>query len=721
MVDWNALSRSLDIKQSRNKILATFDCETTGSNLHHDDLPFMISMMFETGHKITWQWEVDPFTRLPIVDYKEVAEIITYLLDTQYHWVGQNFKFDVRCIEKIRDYCWSLYLDGMIEAEEDAILKAFDPIAFIDLTDDTMMMSHAIDNRSSHGLKELCIKFLNISDDDQQEVKRQVEHLRPRAEKLGWKIANKANRPLDKKAPDGGWWKIDMWLPYTFYMYEKRNNPESVGEFTDYTQIYCEMDVERTLRIYILLRDMLEEQNLWNAYQYNQDLLAVSYDMERCGMPIREDVIDSEIARFSKIAYEHRTHAKDVSGYLWLNITSPQQVAKVLRDNYHLHIERETAGGEDTVNKDEIEIIYKFVESELESSKTPLVLVSGDRYYNENSDTKPPTFLPRKKAEELLSFLFDVLAAKKCEKAAETDLASYKKLAIDGKLHTSINLTATDTTRLSASNPNLTNVSKGKNAFNEEIKGLDLSLRKVFGPEEGDSFIFIDGKQLQVVIAAVTSGETELIEAIKRGDDMHETTHKLLAAELDWVYDSADDGQRTVAKGTNFGYFFGAGEKKINKTTRTTGLYPVLTRLFPNAHNQIKKDIRQVETNGFIYASKYRLFVPPNTPYAATVYKVQGWEGMIMKRAMRKVWEFLREHPEFDAKLLLCIHDELLFRCKTEQVDILVPLLVALMEEAAKQEGIPAKMDAKVSSEHWGAGVSWKPKQTKKIPPFRKK
>jgi hypothetical protein len=163
-----------------------------------------------------------------------------------------------------------------------------------------------------------------------------------------------------------------------------------------------------------------------------------------------------------------------------------------------------------------------------------------------------------------------------------------------------------------------------------------------------------------------------------------------------------------LSKGCNFGYLFGAGPKKIDTTTHTTGLYPVLTELFPEAHSQIRKDIEFVRTHGFIYASGYRLFVPPDAPYAATVYKIQGYEGLIAKRAMVDCNNYLESIEEEDIHLVLCNHDELIFDAPVDANNGFLITLCRLMELAGAKEGITCKVDAKIITDNWAMGSKFK-------------
>lgn len=689
----------LDRRQGiAGKTLAAFDCETTGSALFHGVLPFMVCVTFENREQLTFEWDVDPFTRIPEIDPGELAELIELLMNEDYLWVGHNIKFDVRCIEK----AWE-FIEGKTST-------AFTPLKFLRRSHDTMLMSHALDNKGSHGLKDLAVRYLDIAEEDVALLKQQVEAARAFGRQQGWKIASIENCPYELEAPSGGWWIIDMWMPKAMYLEEAcRGHLLPGDDFDNICKKYCLRDTERTILLFSLLREELNKEGLWDQYLRNQCLLDVTYDMERYGVSIHMDTLLSEKKRFTQLSKSHEAAALKACDIDTLNINAPEQVALCIQNIYNFNIQRTTKKGSLTVNKDEMEILYSKLEHALSKSKNDRVVVVDEK------EGRPVANLyPRKTIESLMSFLLNTMASKKCRKTANGDLENYKLLAlgygsIDGLdieyyLHGSINLTGADTTRISMSAPNLTNISKGKAAFNEDIRELDLSLRKIFGPTEGRKWWSIDYKQLQLVIAATISNEKDVIDVIKSGGDLHDMMHRKLAERLEWEYIHDDDAQRTIAKNTNFGFWFGAGPTKIDKTTHTSGLHPILCEMFPNAQTQIRKDIQQAQEIGYVTASGYRLYLPSDAPYAATVYKVQSWEGCIAKTAMDLTYRYTRNNASEDIHLILCVHDELVFDVPIDCDNRHLFTLMSLMEEAGRLEGITCQTDAKIITTNWAEG-----------------
>ena len=115
-----------------------------------------------------------------------------------------------------------------------------------------------------------------------------------------------------------------------------------------------------------------------------------------------------------------------------------------------------------------------------------------------------------------------------------------------GKIHTSFNQTVTATGRLSSSNPNLQNIP----IRNEDGK----EIRKAFIPDDGCEFFSADYSQIELRIMAHLSGDTNMIEAFKEGDDIHAAT----AAKVYKIsIDKVTREQRSKAKTANFGIIYG--------------------------------------------------------------------------------------------------------------------------------------------------------------------
>ena len=697
-------------------MLAALDCETTGLNLFHSDLPFMCCITFEDKRQETFEWPVDPLTRIPSFDLDDLYEIVCYLEDSSIEWVLHNAKFDVRCIEMaIKSYLSTAPVFPYKRLNPNRLkierITNWNPLDILSVCHDTVLMAHAYDNLGSHALKDLGVRFLAIGEDDEYDLKMQVESIIPYAKQLGWRYACAGHCLQVRKGPTKGWAVMDMWLPKAYRNYQmsligdtSSSSPqeENLDVFDNKCRTYCLQDTIRTIRLFPFFKKYLEQEKLWEQYLEQREQLAITYDMEAYGVTVHRANLESEQKRFRTLARYYEAKARRIVLNMKLNLNATEQIARELYYNFGIRPKRNTKAGKPTIDKQELEELYHSYSSLNDSMKD----IDDELSFESTQQTVNVESLPYiepAKLQKLLDFLMAAMSAKKCDTAADSHLEGYKYIMTRyDVIHSSFNLTGTKTTRLSCSY--LHNVSKGKNAFNDEIKGLNLSLRKVFGPTEGRKWWSVDYKQLQLVVFATISGEQSMIRAVEKGEDFHGFTHRKIAEALGWEYDPDDEAQRTIGKNVNFGFIFGAGAAKLEKTARTPGLYSIVENLFPTAHDFLKFNIKSVKKIGYVTACGYRLYVPPETPYAATNYRVQGWEGRIIKKAMKYCWEYLNSSPQEDIHLMLNVHDELVFDAPINADDRYLKQLMKLMEQAGKDCGIPCRVDAKVITTNWAEG-----------------
>ena len=204
--------------------------------------------------------------------------------------------------------------------------------------------------------------------------------------------------------------------------------------------------------------------------------------------------------------------------------------------------------------------------------------------------------------------------------------------------------------------------------------------------------------------------------------------------------------QRRIAKNVNFGFIFGASERKIDSTANEHGFYNELMSMFPNAHQFIQETRNKISASGVVHTlNGYPLHVPlrenPWSPgdytYAAHVgvnYIVQGTEGHIVKIAMANCHSYLHGHPYpfpsprlpssteevgglTGCRVVMQVHDELnfLIPCPDVRSDELPPdvMLIAsdlkrIMEDAAIQCTVPADVDCELIKHNWASPIKLK-------------
>ena len=274
-----------------------------------------------------------------------------------------------------------------------------------------------------------------------------------------------------------------------------------------------------------------------------------------------------------------------------------------------------------------------------------------------------------------------------------------------GRIHTSFNQLVAATGRLSSSNPNLQNI-----PIRTE---LGRRIRAAFIPEPGWSFLAADYSQIELRILAHVSGEESLIEAFRRGEDIHRRT----AAEVFGVELAAvTPAQRDVAKTTNFAVIYGVTafglSRGLDMTTKQAQAY--LDQFFarhPKVKAYLDRTIAEGRQRGYVSTLLgRRRYLPelksgnPNLrgfgERMATNAPIQGTAADLTKIAMVKMAAQLAARS-LKSRMLLQVHDELLFEAPPEELPVLEALAAEVMESALELL-VPLKVDVKAGAD-WAA------------------
>ncbi len=277
----------------------------------------------------------------------------------------------------------------------------------------------------------------------------------------------------------------------------------------------------------------------------------------------------------------------------------------------------------------------------------------------------------------------------------------------DSRIHTSFNQAVATTGRLSSSDPNLQNIPV-RTEWGQRI-------RRAFHADPGFKLVSADYSQIELRVLAHVTGEPELIDAFKRGEDIHRRT----AAE---VYDVAPEAvtteMRRIAKVVNFGVVYGLSEFGLS---RDTGMgqeearafidayftnFPAVTKYLEGVRNHAREwgwvetidgrrrylaDIRAANRQLRLAAERMAVNMP-----------IQGGAADIMKRAMILIDSSLRENA-LRSRMLLQVHDEVLLEAPVDEVEALIQVLRAAMGAAAELI-VPLEVDVKVG-DNWGEMV----------------
>jgi DNA polymerase-1 len=269
------------------------------------------------------------------------------------------------------------------------------------------------------------------------------------------------------------------------------------------------------------------------------------------------------------------------------------------------------------------------------------------------------------------------------------------------RIHTSFHQTGAATGRLSSSDPNLQNIP----IRSEEGRAI----RTAFVPEDGWKFLSADYSQIELRLLAHLSGDAGLREAFVQGQDIHTAT---AARIFKTPVDEVTSVLRSRAKAVNFGVIYGMGPQRLARETSVTlneakQFIDEYFATYPSVKDYQDKTISDAQETGYVMTllgrRRYlpdlqsgdpRIFaqarnVAVNTP-------LQGTAADMIKLAMIRIDERLRTDG-FKARMLLQIHDELLFEAPPDELDALTEMVRAEMGSALPLE-VPIVVDVGVGS-----------------------
>ncbi|MDP3587758.1 MAG: DNA polymerase I [Sulfuricurvum sp.] len=279
-------------------------------------------------------------------------------------------------------------------------------------------------------------------------------------------------------------------------------------------------------------------------------------------------------------------------------------------------------------------------------------------------------------------------------------LITLAKLDKHSRIYTSFVQTGTATGRLSSKNPNLQNI---------PVKtALGMRIREAFVAPEGKKLIGIDYSQMELRLLAHFTEDKVLVDAFNNNLDIHTQTAISLFGEEDAA------SKRNVAKTVNFGLLYGMGAKKLSDTLGISSkeakeIIEKYFVTFPSVKGYFSAIVEQAKELGYVETllGRRRYFDFANTtPMLKAAYEreavnavFQGSASDLIKLSMNAIDKRIREEG-LRAKMLLQIHDELIFEVDEDVADILAVEFVEMMEKIMQLK-IPLKTSMHVGN-HWG-------------------
>ena len=418
----------------------------------------------------------------------------------------------------------------------------------------------------------------------------------------------------------------------------------SPSEICDYA---CE-DADITLQLKPLLEAEMQKNDVERVFrEIEMPLLPVLADMEMTGVVLDTEAIETTGRLFMERLEQLENEIYQLAGHPF-TITSPRQVGEVLFGELQLAQKvKKTKTGQ-----------YSTSEEELEKLKTKHPIVAK--------------ILQHRGLKKLLSTYIEALPKLIHPKT--------------GHIHTSFNQAVTATGRLSSSNPNLQNI---------PIRDDDgKEIRRTFVPEPGHVFFSADYSQIELRIMAHLSGDANLVEAFRSGDDIHAATAaKIFKKPLEEV----TKDERRKAKTANFGIIygisaFGLAERMGVSRTEAKELIENYFLTYPAVKEYMDKSIDLARDRGYILTDFGRRRYLSDINSANSVVRgyaernainapIQGTAADIIKIAMIRIAERMRREG-MKSKMILQVHDELNFSVLPEELETIRKIVVEEMESA---------------------------------------
>jgi DNA polymerase-1 len=274
-----------------------------------------------------------------------------------------------------------------------------------------------------------------------------------------------------------------------------------------------------------------------------------------------------------------------------------------------------------------------------------------------------------------------------------------------GRLHASFNQTVTATGRLSSSEPNLQNIPT-RTELGQEI-------RKAFIAEKGYKIVSLDYSQIELRLAAHLSGDEKMIKTFEQGIDIHTAT----AAAINNVkVEDVTKQMRREAKATNFGILYGQGAYGLSQTAEISFAQ---AKEFINNYFSIYKDIKKYTEDMVAFAKEHgyvetmfgrRRYLPEinsqipmvraGAERMAVNTPLQGTNADMTKKAMILAQKLIDEKYSDSVKMIIQVHDELIFEIKEEKVHEAAGRIQDIMRNVLPLK-VPVVVDVEVG-ESWG-------------------
>lgn len=427
---------------------------------------------------------------------------------------------------------------------------------------------------------------------------------------------------------------------------------------------YAAEDADVTFQLYELFAPQLKKENLEDLFfTIEMPLMVVLAKMELAGISLDEKWLAQESIDLENDLRQLESKIFELSGEEF-NMNSPKQLGEILFEKMELDPKaKKTKTGQYATSED---VLQKL------SSKHEII----------------KHILEYRTYQKLKSTYVDALPS---------------QIDKDERVHTNFSQTTAATGRLASVNPNLQNIPI-RTLRGQQIRGAFVS-------GEGKKIISADYSQIELRLIAEISGEDNMIKAFQDGEDIHASTAaKLFKIPLEEVSKT----QRGQAKTVNFGIIYGQGAFALAEQTglsrsEAKQMIEAYFETYPKLKEYMAEQVKKARELGYVETilgrkrhlkdiNSNNFVVRGHAERNAVNAPVQGSAADVVKMAMIKIDHQLEEQ-QLQTKMLLQVHDELVFEAPIEEIEVATKLIKTEMESAIETQ-VPLLVEV-------GVGNNW--------------
>ena len=444
----------------------------------------------------------------------------------------------------------------------------------------------------------------------------------------------------------------------------------SIEKAVDYS---C-ADADVTLRLKNIFEKDLDESGLMKVMnEIEIPLTTVLVDMQKNGVFVNKEPLHNFSKELNEEIKDLEKKAKEIIGTDEINLGSTQQLAEVLTKEMKVPekgwLRKTKKTGKHSTDESNLrEILTKLKEPE-------------------NKDLVHPG------TEDLVNIILKLREQSKL-KNTYTDPIPNMVNNNTGRLHAYFNQAGTATGRLSSSEPNLQNIPVKTENRNQ--------IRKAFEAQEGYVLMSADYSQIELRILAHISEEPSLLKAFINNEDIHDATAKTI-----YQTENVSKEQRRVAKILNFGVIYGLSPDGVSRQTDLTRIQgkefiDLYFSKYPEIKRYIDEVIQSAKKNKFVETlTRRRRLIPEinsnnwrdraSAERMAINMPIQGSAADVIKIAMINISKIIKE-KNIASKMIIQVHDELIFEVPQEEILIMENLLSEIMPQALHLK-VPLSID----------------------------